>query len=264
MPVRAFLFDFDGLILDTELASRAGWQLLYREHGHELPADLWATLVGTTHAPWSPMDAPRGARRRAARPGRAERAPLRARDRAHRGGGAAARDRRLSRRRAPARPEARDRVELDRAAGSTCTWSGSRRRSAGTRSAPPTATRRARSRRRRSTSRRSTLLERRRGRGGRVRGLAERRPAPRRRRASSASPSRTRSRASSGSTRPEPTSSSTRSPTSRPTSLFRRLADGVGSAPWLHTRSPHRRDRVERSSRTGSRSATTSASRPSA
>ena len=56
MPVRAFLFDFDGLILDTELASRAGWELLYREHGHELPTDLWATLVGTTHAPWNPMD----------------------------------------------------------------------------------------------------------------------------------------------------------------------------------------------------------------
>ena len=56
MPVRAFLLDFDGLILDTELASRAGWELLYREHGHELPADLWATLVGTTHAPWNPME----------------------------------------------------------------------------------------------------------------------------------------------------------------------------------------------------------------
>jgi HAD superfamily hydrolase (TIGR01509 family) len=54
VTVRAFLFDFDGLILDTELASRAGWELLYREHGHELPADLWATLVGTTHAPWDP------------------------------------------------------------------------------------------------------------------------------------------------------------------------------------------------------------------
>jgi HAD superfamily hydrolase (TIGR01509 family) len=54
VPIRAFLFDFDGLILDTELASRAGWELLYREHGHKLPADLWATLVGTTHAPWDP------------------------------------------------------------------------------------------------------------------------------------------------------------------------------------------------------------------
>jgi HAD superfamily hydrolase (TIGR01509 family) len=56
MAVRAFLFDFDGLILDTEFASRAGWERLYREHGHELPTDLWATLVGTTHAPWDPMN----------------------------------------------------------------------------------------------------------------------------------------------------------------------------------------------------------------
>jgi HAD superfamily hydrolase (TIGR01509 family) len=54
--IRAFLFDFDGLILDTEIHSRGGWQMLYREHGHELPADLWATLVGTTHAPWDPME----------------------------------------------------------------------------------------------------------------------------------------------------------------------------------------------------------------
>ena len=54
MPIRAFLFDFDGLIIDTELASRAGWELLYREHGHELPPDLWATLVGT-YGGWDPM-----------------------------------------------------------------------------------------------------------------------------------------------------------------------------------------------------------------
>jgi HAD superfamily hydrolase (TIGR01509 family) len=54
MAIRAFLFDFDGLILDTELASRAGWELLYRDHGHELPSDLWATVVGTYGA-WDPM-----------------------------------------------------------------------------------------------------------------------------------------------------------------------------------------------------------------
>ena len=47
MPVRAFLFDFDGLILDTETASRAGWQWLYRELGHELPPDKWQLMVGT-------------------------------------------------------------------------------------------------------------------------------------------------------------------------------------------------------------------------
>jgi putative hydrolase of the HAD superfamily len=47
VPVRAFMFDFDGLILDTETASRAGWQWLYRQHGHELPPEKWALMVGT-------------------------------------------------------------------------------------------------------------------------------------------------------------------------------------------------------------------------
>ncbi|MDX6485939.1 MAG: hypothetical protein QOF43_1092 [Gaiellaceae bacterium] len=54
MPIRAFLFDFDGLILDTETASRAGWEWLYGEHGHELPPEKWASVVGTTGV-WSPM-----------------------------------------------------------------------------------------------------------------------------------------------------------------------------------------------------------------
>ena len=56
MTVRAFLFDFDGLILDTESASRAGWEWLYRQHGFDLPAELWATLIGRIGAPWNPMD----------------------------------------------------------------------------------------------------------------------------------------------------------------------------------------------------------------
>jgi HAD superfamily hydrolase (TIGR01509 family) len=55
VPIRAFLFDFDGLILDTETASRAGWAWLYREHGFELPEEQWATVVGTIGAPWEPM-----------------------------------------------------------------------------------------------------------------------------------------------------------------------------------------------------------------
>jgi len=55
VAIRAFLFDFDGLIIDTETASRAGWEWLYREHGHELPADKWASIVGTTGR-WNPMD----------------------------------------------------------------------------------------------------------------------------------------------------------------------------------------------------------------
>ena len=54
MPIRAFLFDFDGLILDTETASRAGWQWLYREHGHELPPEKWQLMIGTIEG-WDPL-----------------------------------------------------------------------------------------------------------------------------------------------------------------------------------------------------------------
>jgi HAD superfamily hydrolase (TIGR01509 family) len=58
VPIRAFLFDFDGLILDTETASRAGWQWLYREHGHELPPELWNLMVGTVEGwdPWAHLE----------------------------------------------------------------------------------------------------------------------------------------------------------------------------------------------------------------
>jgi HAD superfamily hydrolase (TIGR01509 family) len=55
VAISAFLFDFDGLILDTETASRAGWAWLYRKHGFELPEDEWAKLVGTIGSPWDPM-----------------------------------------------------------------------------------------------------------------------------------------------------------------------------------------------------------------
>ena len=54
MAIRAFLFDFDGLILDTETASRAGWRWLYEQHGQTLPDDLWITVVGT-HSSWDIM-----------------------------------------------------------------------------------------------------------------------------------------------------------------------------------------------------------------
>jgi beta-phosphoglucomutase-like phosphatase (HAD superfamily) len=55
MTIRGLLFDFDGLLIDTESPSRLGWEELYREHGHELPHDEWATLVGTIGAPFDPF-----------------------------------------------------------------------------------------------------------------------------------------------------------------------------------------------------------------
>jgi HAD superfamily hydrolase (TIGR01509 family) len=46
--IRALIFDFDGLILDTEGPEFQSWQETYQTHGHELSFDLWATCIGTT------------------------------------------------------------------------------------------------------------------------------------------------------------------------------------------------------------------------
>jgi beta-phosphoglucomutase-like phosphatase (HAD superfamily) len=45
--IRALLFDFDGLLVDTESPSFAAWGDVYREHGHELTLDTWSAAIGT-------------------------------------------------------------------------------------------------------------------------------------------------------------------------------------------------------------------------
>jgi len=55
VAIRGLLFDFDGLLIDTETPSRLAYEELYREHGHELPLDEWATLVGTIGAKFDPQ-----------------------------------------------------------------------------------------------------------------------------------------------------------------------------------------------------------------
>jgi HAD superfamily hydrolase (TIGR01509 family) len=44
-PIRALLFDFDGLIVDTETPSYESWNEIYREHGHELDVNQWADVL---------------------------------------------------------------------------------------------------------------------------------------------------------------------------------------------------------------------------
>jgi HAD superfamily hydrolase (TIGR01509 family) len=44
--IRALVFDFDGLILETETPSYDTWAAVYREHGHELPLDRWLDYIG--------------------------------------------------------------------------------------------------------------------------------------------------------------------------------------------------------------------------
>jgi HAD superfamily hydrolase (TIGR01509 family) len=47
VAVRALLFDFDGLIVDTESPSLASWRWVYQQHGQELTLDRWSAAVGT-------------------------------------------------------------------------------------------------------------------------------------------------------------------------------------------------------------------------
>jgi len=46
MPIRALIFDFDGLILDTETPEYQSWQEIYNEFGCELPIETWGQIVG--------------------------------------------------------------------------------------------------------------------------------------------------------------------------------------------------------------------------
>jgi HAD superfamily hydrolase (TIGR01509 family) len=44
--IRALVFDFDGLILETETPAYETWAEIYREHGQELPLDRWFDYIG--------------------------------------------------------------------------------------------------------------------------------------------------------------------------------------------------------------------------
>jgi len=47
MPIQALIFDFDGLILDTETVEFEVVAELYSEHGYELQRDRWVLNLGT-------------------------------------------------------------------------------------------------------------------------------------------------------------------------------------------------------------------------
>ena len=53
--VRAVVFDFDGLILDTEGPVYTSWRELYEAHGLELPFDRWVGIIGSSTASFNPQ-----------------------------------------------------------------------------------------------------------------------------------------------------------------------------------------------------------------
>jgi putative hydrolase of the HAD superfamily len=48
LRIKALIFDFDGLILDTETPDYQVWCTIYREHGFELPPEKWGSIIGTS------------------------------------------------------------------------------------------------------------------------------------------------------------------------------------------------------------------------
>ena len=51
MTIRAIIFDFDGLILDTESPMRTAWLETFAEHGLAVSAEQWASLLGASADP---------------------------------------------------------------------------------------------------------------------------------------------------------------------------------------------------------------------
>jgi len=53
--IRAIVFDFDGLILDTEEPVYRSWLEVYQAHGEELPFERWIQIVGSTTTGFHPQ-----------------------------------------------------------------------------------------------------------------------------------------------------------------------------------------------------------------
>lgn len=50
----AVLFDFDGILVDTEWAIYQAWLRTFQRHGHELPLSLYTRCIGSDFDAWSP------------------------------------------------------------------------------------------------------------------------------------------------------------------------------------------------------------------
>ncbi len=54
MEIAAVLFDFDGVLVDTEYAIYQAWQRCFHEHGHDLPLEIYTRCIGSDFVTWSP------------------------------------------------------------------------------------------------------------------------------------------------------------------------------------------------------------------
>ena len=54
--MKGFVFDFDGLIFDTETPNYTVYHELFAEYGYELTLKQWSQIIGTWHADYDPLD----------------------------------------------------------------------------------------------------------------------------------------------------------------------------------------------------------------
>lgn len=54
MYFAAVLFDFDGVLVDTEFAIYQAWARTFHAHGHHLPLEVYTHCIGSDFATWSP------------------------------------------------------------------------------------------------------------------------------------------------------------------------------------------------------------------
>lgn len=54
MAFAAVLFDFDGVLVDTEWAIYEAWRRTFGAHGHPLPLEIYTRCIGSDFATWSP------------------------------------------------------------------------------------------------------------------------------------------------------------------------------------------------------------------
>ena len=53
MAFSAILFDFDGVLVDTEWAIYQSWRRVFEAHGHPLPLNIYTRCIGSDFATWS-------------------------------------------------------------------------------------------------------------------------------------------------------------------------------------------------------------------
>ncbi len=53
---KAVLFDFDGVLVDTEWAIYKSWERVFSAHGHKLPLDCFNQCLGSGYTHWNPAD----------------------------------------------------------------------------------------------------------------------------------------------------------------------------------------------------------------